>query len=107
MESHVKDRVTIYIKATAVEHRIIIPDLLTAHTLNGCDTTACYFGIEKDTIVKTLKTQNSSISSLGDPSANMEDVLKQFSNFIAACYSVTGEQITIFHLYDKRSGLLE
>ena len=31
MESHVEDRVTIDIKATAIEHRNIIPDLLAAH----------------------------------------------------------------------------
>ena len=54
MESPIKDRVTIDIKASAIEHRNIIPDLLAAHALSGCDTTACYFGIGKDTIVKTL-----------------------------------------------------
>ena len=55
MESPVKDRGTIDKKATAIEHRNIIPDLLTAHALSRCDTTACYFGIVKGTIVKTLK----------------------------------------------------
>ena len=71
---------------------------MAAHALSGCDTTACYFGIGKGTIVKTLKTQNSTLSSQGDPNANMEDGLHviQLSNFIAACYSVTVEQITIF-----------
>ena len=56
MESPVKNRVTIDIKATATEHRNIIPDLSAAHALSGCDTTACYFGIGKGIIVKTLKT---------------------------------------------------
>ena len=50
-ESPVKDRVTIDIKATAIEHGNIISDLLAAHALSGCDTTACYFGIGRDTIV--------------------------------------------------------
>ena len=45
IESPVENRVTIDIKATAIEHRYIIPDLLAAHALSGCDTTACYFGI--------------------------------------------------------------
>ena len=31
----------------------------------------------------------------------MEDVLKQSSNFIAACYSVTGEQITMSFVRQK------
>ena len=56
MESHVKDRVTIDIKAPAIEHRNIIPALLAAHALSRYDTTACYFGIAKGTIVKTFKT---------------------------------------------------
>ena len=54
MESPVKDRVTIDIKATVIEHNNIIPNLLSAHALSGCDTTACYFGIGKGTVVKTL-----------------------------------------------------
>ena len=83
MESPIKDRVISDIKATAIEHGNIIPDLLAAHALSGCDTTSCYFGIGKGTIVKTLKTQNSPLSLLGDPNTNIEDVLKQSSNFIA------------------------
>ena len=67
---------------------------MAAHVLSGCDTTACYFGIGKGPIVKTLKTQNSPLSLLRDPNATMEDVFKQLSNFIVACYSVTGEQFT-------------
>ena len=49
--NHLLKIVTIGIKATAIEHRNIIPDLLAAHALSGCDTTACYFGIGKGTIV--------------------------------------------------------
>ena len=52
-------------------------------------------GIGKGTFVKTLKTKILPLSSLGDPNANMEDVLKQSSKFIAACYSETVEQITM------------
>ena len=55
MESPVKDRVMIDINAIAIEHRNIIPDLLAADAFSGCDTTACYFGFGKGTIVKTLK----------------------------------------------------
>ena len=47
--------VTIDIKATAIEYRNIIPDFLAAHALSVCDTAACYIGIGKGTIVKTLK----------------------------------------------------
>ena len=43
MESPIKDRVKIDIKATAIERRTIIPDILAAHALSGCYTTACFF----------------------------------------------------------------
>lgn len=54
----VKDRVHIDIKATAKEHRNIIPDLPAAHALSRCDTTASYFGIGMGTVVKTLMAQD-------------------------------------------------
>ena len=102
MESSYKDRKTIDIRATAKEHRYIIPDLLAAHAISGCDTTASYFGIGKGTVVKTLKTQASTLSLLGDPNANIEDVLQQSCKFIAACYSVTGgDQITMSSVRQK------
>ena len=102
MESPVKDRKTIDIRATAKEHRIIIPDLLAAHAISGCDTTASYFGIGKGTVVKTLKAQASPLSLLGDPNANIKDVLQQSCQFIASCYSVTGgDQITMSSVRQK------
>lgn len=36
MESPVQDRVSVDIKATALEHSAIIPDILVAHALSGC-----------------------------------------------------------------------
>ena len=57
--------------------------------------------IGKGTIVKTLKTQNSPLSSLGDLNAKMEDVHKQSSDFIAASYSVIGERITMSFVRQK------
>ena len=71
----------------------MIPDLLAAYAFSGCNTRACYFGI--------VKTQKSPLSSLGDPNANMEDVFKQSSNYITACFSVTGEQITTSFVRQK------
>ena len=101
MESPVKDRITIDIRATANDNKHIIPDLLTAHALSGCDTTACYFGIGKGTVVKTLKTQNSPLTLLGDSDASFEDALKQSTDFIASCYSVTGELTTMLAVRQK------
>ena len=41
----------IEIKTTTLEHAAIIPDILAAHALSRCDTTACYFGIGKGTVI--------------------------------------------------------
>ena len=101
MESPVKDRVTIDIRATANANRNIIPDLLAAHALSGCDTSSCYFGIGKGKVVKTLRTQNYPVSLLGDPNADFEQVLKQSINFVAACYSVTGDHISMSSVRQK------
>ena len=97
IESPVKDRVTIHIRGQANDHRnIVSDDLLAAHTLTRCDNTACYFDIGKGTIGKHF-TQNSlcHYSCSEVPNANIEDVLKQSNNFISACYSLPGDQITI------------
>lgn len=52
-------------------------------------------------MVKILRTQNSPLSLLGDPNANFEDVLTQSTDFIAACYSMTGDQITMSSVRQK------
>ena len=55
MESLIKDRKRIEIKATATKHKDIIPHILVAHALSGCDTVAQCWGIGKGKVVKVLK----------------------------------------------------
>ena len=55
MESSVHRRQTIDIRATAKEHANILPNLLAAHGLSGCDTVAPCYGTGKMKILKTLK----------------------------------------------------
>ena len=45
MVSPICGRAVIDINATVDLHRVIIPDVLAAHGLTGCDTVATYFGI--------------------------------------------------------------
>jgi len=54
MDSPVKGRAVIDIWATAKDNETIIPGLLAARALSGCDTAACYFGIGKATALKIL-----------------------------------------------------
>ena len=43
------------INKTYEEHIDVVPNILAAHALSGCDTVGAYFGIGKSTVVKTLK----------------------------------------------------
>ena len=79
---------TIEIRATAKEQANILPNLLAAHGLSGCNTVAPCYGIGKIKIIKTLKQGNHSLSSLGDSNANWTDVVKQATSFMLACYGV-------------------
>ena len=88
MESPVHGRQTIDIRATVKEHANILPNLLAAHRLSGCDTVAPCYGTGKMKILKTLQQGNHSLSCLGDSNANWPDVVKQAASFILACYGV-------------------
>ena len=88
MESPVKDRATIDIKSSVSANKDIIPDLPAAHALSGSDTTACHYGIGKATVVNILRTKSVPLSSIGDLTSQFEDVLKEATNFIAACYKM-------------------
>ena len=88
MESSVHGRQTIDNRATAKEHANILPNLLAAHGLSGCDTVAPCYGIGKMKILKTLKQGNHSLSCLGDSNVNWPDVVKQATSFMLVCYGV-------------------
>ena len=88
MESSVHGRQTIDIRATVKEYANILPNLLVAHGLSGCDTVAPCYGIGKMKILKTLKQGNHSLRYLGDSNANWPDVVKQATSFLIACYGV-------------------
>ena len=88
MEFSVHRIQTIDIRATAKGHANILPNLLAAHGLSGCDTVAPYYGTGKMKILKTLKQGNHSLSYLGDSNANWPDAVKQATSFMLACYGV-------------------
>ena len=47
------------INATFEKHVAIVPNILAAHALSGCDTVGIYFAIGKATVIKVLNTKNS------------------------------------------------
>ena len=64
MESPIKDRVVVDIGKTVEKHQNIIPEILAAHALSGCDTVACCFGIGKNTVLNVVRS-GISLSLLG------------------------------------------
>ena len=55
MESPLRHRSSIYINLTVQNQLPMIPGLLAAHALSGCDTVASYFGIGKIKVLKVLQ----------------------------------------------------
>ena len=82
-----KERAILDIKVTQTKHRGILKNLLPAHALSGCDTTACYFGIGKCTVIKVLK-DGYDLSAVGNVDAPLLKVIAQATHFISACYGM-------------------
>jgi len=57
MTSPIEGRSFLDIKASVETHKQVIPDLLAAHALTGCDTVASPHGIGKMTALKVLRSQ--------------------------------------------------
>ena len=88
MSSPVAGRALIDIDETIEKHKDI-SYLIAANGLTGCDTVACYFGIDKQTALKVLRSGKFSLDLLGNVTsddASNEDILEQASKFILACY---------------------
>ena len=63
----------------------VIPNILGAHALSGCDTVSSFVGIGKATVLKKLMTFTDSLS-LGDPSASLDKVIDSSVKFVATLY---------------------
>ena len=74
------------IKNTVTQYKVIIPQLLAAHALSGCDTVAAYFGTGKNTVLKVLKSGCYLLDLLGKPDVPIPEVVKQAPAFISQCY---------------------
>ena len=74
------------INANVNQHRDIIPNLLAAHGLTGCDTVAPYFGNGKSVAPNVLRSGVHSLSSIGDTNCALSDIMSQATPHILACY---------------------
>ena len=82
-------RTAVDTKATIEKHSDIIPYLLTAYVLSGCDTVAHLWVIGKVTVVKVLLS-GKQLKKLGDLQLQMVDVISECTLFVAACYGLLG-----------------
>ena len=89
MVSPILGHAVIDINATVDLHRAIIPDLLAAHGLTGCDTVATYFGIGKDAALRVRTSGVHALTYVGDTSRILCEITAQATPFILACYGQT------------------
>ena len=86
MESLARERKCVdIIMTTATKHKEIIPNLLAAHALSGCDTVAQCWGVGKGKVVNVLKAGHT-LPSIGTVSASEAEVVQEATSFMAACY---------------------
>ena len=102
LQSTQTGRAFIEVTATVLKLSDIIPQLLPAHALSGCDTVPICHGIGKGKMLKAVKTKKYSLDLLGKDNANMEEITKQATAFMCKCYGVasattmTGARINVW-----------
>ena len=75
--SPIHGRSVIDINATVNQYHDIIPNLVAAHGLTGCDTVAPYFGIRKSVALNVLRSEVHSLSYIGDTNCSLSDTMSQ------------------------------
>ena len=105
-ESPSKERAILHIKLTHAKHKEIVMNLLPAHAISGCDTVACYLGIDKGRVIKHLK-EGCDLSAIGNVDAPLQQVRDQATRFISACYGLkdsTDMSHTRLLVWGKKNG---
>ena len=93
------------INKTAKRNGEIVPSLIAAHALSGCDGVPKMFGIGKKKIVSVLQ-QGFHLQKLGDIQSEKTSIIEECSKFVAACYGFKGESNLTkarFSLWVKRT----
>ena len=86
MVSPVRDRAVIDMNSTVQANIELMPDLLAAHGITGCDTVATYFGIGKAIALKVLRSRKYPLNMIGDVASDLPDAIHQATQFVLACY---------------------
>ncbi|KAG1714330.1 Armadillo repeat-containing protein 4 [Nymphon striatum] len=85
-----KGRAVLDINAAVEVQKLIIPDLLAAHGLTGCDTVASCYRIGKGVALKVLRSNKHKLNYLGNTDVDLTDVVEQATHIMIACYGQSG-----------------
>ena len=91
-ESLIKEGVVIDIRQTVQRNNDIVPDLIPAHALSGCDTLACCFGIDKVTTAKILRS-GFHFHTVGYTDTELPAVIQEATTIVSACYGYPKSKI--------------
>ena len=87
MESPIQVRSCIDIKETARQNTSIITNLASPSGLTGCDSVAATYGVGKTKAIAVAR-KGYKLEQLGQPMADMDNVVKEATTFMAACYDI-------------------
>lgn len=87
------NRKLVDIGKTVDKHSDIMPSIIAAHALSGCDTVAKCHGIGKVSVFKKLKA-GLDLSKLGLVDADMHEVIHEATLFISSCYGYPSDCMT-------------
>ena len=87
LEAFNSNRSLIDINETIQKHAEIVPSLIGAHTVSGCDSVPTIYGIGKKSVIKHLK-QNLSLASVGNLQASLDHVHNIITRLVSLCYGV-------------------
>ena len=85
MESCSGNSSVIDVNKVVEKHSKVMPNILAAHALTGCDTVSSLAGIGKTTVLKKLETFKE-ILKLGEPSDSLDDVMDSCLKYVASLY---------------------
>lgn len=86
MEGTHSRRTVISMGKTARKHHDIIPSLLAAHALTGCDSACGLFRTGNKTAVKVM--QQTKLTATGDVNASLDDGFTEATEFTGLCYGI-------------------
>ena len=92
MEPTCKCRSVVDIGESVRKHSLIMPFILQAHALSGCDSVCRMHGIGKPTVIKAMHKKP--LTLLGNPDAKIDDVVQEATEFIGICYNTNGTDMS-------------